>query len=178
LKAPRLPIGTPRGTLLADNPETAIIFRSSGASGSPGFRPPLRAQKSAGSTHDCRRDFAQNLPGAMLYCDRLSVRRSALVLRQIAISLGLLVVASSPLGAQVTVDVSKLTCEQFATYKVTNPKYLAVWLSGYDHGRRGDVVIDMQQLVANTEKLEDYCLKNPTVPMMKAAETILEPQKQ
>jgi hypothetical protein len=100
------------------------------------------------------------------------------VLRQIAISLGLLLVASSPLGAQVTVDVSKLTCEQFATYKVTNPKYLAVWLSGYDHGRRGDVVVDMQQLVANTEKLEDYCLKNPTVPMMKAAETILEPQKQ
>jgi acid stress chaperone HdeB len=118
----------------------------------------------------------KNLPGAMLYCDRVSVRRSALVLRQIAISLGLLVMASSPLGAQVTLDVSKLTCEQFAMYKVTNPKYLAVWLSGYDHGRRGDVVIDMQQLVANTEKLEDYCLKNPNVPMMQAAETILKPQ--
>ena len=51
-------------------------------------------------------------------------------------------------------DVSKLTCEQFVMYKVTNPKYLAVWLSGYDHGRRGDVTIDMQQVVANTQKLE------------------------
>lgn len=100
------------------------------------------------------------------------------MLRQIAISLGLLVVGSLPLGAQVTLDVSKLTCEQFAMYKVTNPKYLAVWLSGYDHGKRGDVVIDMQQVVANTEKLEDYCLKNPNVPMMQAAKTILEPQKQ
>ena len=98
------------------------------------------------------------------------------MLRQIAISLGVLMVGSSPLGAQVTLDVSKLTCEQFATYKVTNPKYLAVWLSGYDHGRRGDVIIDMQQLVANTEKLETYCLKNPDVPMMQAAETILKPQ--
>jgi hypothetical protein len=128
------------------------------------------------STHDCGRDFAQNLRGAMLYCGLVSVGRSALVLRQIAISLGLLVVVSSPLGAQVTLDVSKLTCEQFAMYKVTNPKYLAVWLSGYDHGRRGDVIIDMQQLVANTEKLEDYCLKNPNVPMMQAVETILKPQ--
>ena len=98
------------------------------------------------------------------------------MLRQIAISLGVLMVGSSPLGAQVTLDVSKLTCEQFAMYKVTNPKYLAVWLSGFDHGRRGDVVIDMQQLVANTEKLEAYCLKNPDVPMMQAAETILKPQ--
>jgi acid stress chaperone HdeB len=85
-------------------------------------------------------------------------------------------VGSSPSGAQVVLDVAKLTCRQFATYKVTNPKYLAVWLSGYDHGRRGDAVIDMQQLVANSEKLEAYCLKNPDVPMMQAAETILEPQ--
>src|SRR5262245_66373721 len=84
----------------------------------------------------------------MLYCDCGSIGRSTLVLRQIAISLGLLVVGSSPLGAQVTLDVSKLTCDQFAMYKVTNPKYLAVWLSGYDHGRRGDAVIDMQQVVA------------------------------
>jgi acid stress chaperone HdeB len=114
----------------------------------------------------------------MLYCDRILVRRRALVLRQIAISLSLFVVGSSPLGAQVTLDLSKLTCEQFAMYKVTNPKYLAVWLSGFHHGRRGDAIIDMQQVVANTEKLETYCLKNPDVPMMQAAETILEPQKQ
>ena len=99
------------------------------------------------------------------------------MLRQIAISIGLLAAASSPSGAQVTLDVTKLTCEQYATYKVTNPNYVAVWLSGFGHGKRGDTVIDMQQLVANTEKLEDYCLKNPTVPVMQAAETILEPQK-
>ena len=153
-----------------------MFFRSSRAMRKPpSLLLGLGAEK-RGSTHDCRRDFAQNLPGAMLYCDRVSVGRSASVLRQIAISLGLLVVGSSPLGAQVTLDVSKLTCEQFAMYKVTNPKYLAVWLSGYDHGRRGDVIIDMQQLVANTEKLETYCLKNPDVPMMQAAETILKPQ--
>jgi acid stress chaperone HdeB len=100
----------------------------------------------------------------------------ASVLRRVTVFLGLLFVASSPLSAQVTLDVSKLTCRQFAAYKVTNPKYLAVWLSGYDHGRRGDVVIDMQHLVANAKKLESYCLKNPDVLMMQAAETVLTPQ--
>ena len=98
------------------------------------------------------------------------------MLRRLTISLGILLVCSSPLRAQVVLDVSKLTCWQFATYKVTNPKYLAVWLSGYDHGKRGDATIDMQTLVENTAKLEAYCLKNPDVPMMQAAETILEPQ--
>jgi hypothetical protein len=78
--------------------------------------------------------------------------------------------------AQVMLDVSKVTCWQFVTYKVTSPKYLAVWLSGYDHGRRGDAVIDMQRVVENAAKLEEYCTKNPDVPMMQAAETVLTPQ--
>jgi hypothetical protein len=30
--------------------------------------------------------------------------------------------------AQVVVDVSKITCDQFATYKVGNPEYIAIWL--------------------------------------------------
>jgi acid stress chaperone HdeB len=84
---------------------------------------------------------------------------------------GLCVVTTAQ--AQVTLDVAKVTCGQFVSYKVTNPKYLAVWLSGYDHGRRGDTVVDTQQLVANADKLESYCLKNPDVLMMQAAETIL-----
>jgi acid stress chaperone HdeB len=85
---------------------------------------------------------------------------------------GLCVVTTAQ--AQVTLDVAKVTCGQFVSYKVTNPKYLAVWLSGYDHGRRGDTVVDTQQLVANADKLESYCLKNPDVLMMQAAETVLE----
>ena len=87
-----------------------------------------------------------------------------------------LFLAAPAAQAQVTLDVAKITCGQFVSYKVTNPKYLAVWLSGYDHGRRGDTVIDTQHLIANADKLEAYCLKNPDVLMMQAAETILQPQ--
>lgn len=78
--------------------------------------------------------------------------------------------------AQVTLDVSKVTCWQFVTYKVTNPNYLAVWVSGFHHGKSGNTVIDMPKLVANADKLIEYCTKNPDVPMMQAAETVLEPQ--
>ena len=98
------------------------------------------------------------------------------MLRRVTISLVLLLVGSSPLGAQVMLDVSKITCGQFVTYKVTNPKYLAVWLSGFHHGKSGETTVDMQTLVASADKLVEYCLKNQDVPMMQAAETILEPQ--
>jgi acid stress chaperone HdeB len=78
--------------------------------------------------------------------------------------------------AQVMLDVASVTCGQFVTYKVTNPKYLAVWLSGFHHGKSGDTTVDMQTLMANADKLVEYCLKNPDALMMQAAETILEPQ--
>jgi len=35
------------------------------------------------------------------------------------------------------VDVSKITCDQFATYKIANPEYIAIWLNGYYHGTQG-----------------------------------------
>ena len=76
-------------------------------------------------------------------------------------------------SAQVLLDVSKITCWQFVTYKVTNPRLIAIWVSGYYHGKRGDTVVDTQDIEAKADKVEEYCTKNPDVPMMDAVETVL-----
>jgi len=89
------------------------------------------------------------------------------------LALMLVLVSQSPTKAQVMLDASKITCWQFATYKITNPDFIAIWVSGYDHGKRGDTVIDTQQLIANAKKMQDYCTKNGDVPFMQAAETVL-----
>ena len=75
--------------------------------------------------------------------------------------------------AQVVVDVSKITCNQFATYKIDNPKYIAIWLDGYYHGTRGDMKVDIQTLSADVKKVEFYCLDNPDLPLLKAVNTVL-----
>jgi hypothetical protein len=54
--------------------------------------------------------------------------------------------ASSAAQAQVTVDVSKITCEQFVGYKITNPRNISMWLSGYYNGKRGNTMLDTQGL--------------------------------
>jgi hypothetical protein len=33
--------------------------------------------------------------------------------------------------AQVTIDVSKITCEQYLGFKVADPRDIGIWLSGY-----------------------------------------------
>jgi len=75
--------------------------------------------------------------------------------------------------AQVVVDVSKITCDQFATYKVENPEYIAIWLDGYNHGTRGDMKVDIQTLSADAKKVEIYCLSKPDVPLVEAVKTVL-----
>jgi len=80
--------------------------------------------------------------------------------------------ASAPLGAQVEIDVAKLTCHQFATFKVAHPDKIAIWLNGYFHGKRGDMTVDSQELAGNTDKLKEYCIKNPDTPLIQAIETL------
>ena len=85
--------------------------------------------------------------------------------------------AVSAARAQVMLDVSKITCDQFAGYKITTPQNVAIWLSGYYHGKRGDTVVDMQKLLADTKTMERYCLQNPQALVMKAVETVLGVRK-
>jgi len=77
-----------------------------------------------------------------------------------------------PAGAQVTLDVAKITCEQYTGYKVTNPQNIAIWLSGYYHGKRGDTTLDTQALVADAKKVRDYCFRNRQTPVMEAVEKL------
>jgi methionine synthase I (cobalamin-dependent) len=76
--------------------------------------------------------------------------------------------------AQVTLDLSKVTCEQYVGYKITDPKNIAIWLSGYFNGKRGNTIIDTQEFNANTKKLQDYCFRNPATPVMQATEVVFD----
>lgn len=87
----------------------------------------------------------------------------------------LLVSVSVGLKAQVTIDVAKVSCRQFALYKVASPEKLAIWLHGYYSGKRGTTVVDVEALKANTKKLRDYCVQNPDIDLVEAVEAILEP---
>jgi acid stress chaperone HdeB len=79
--------------------------------------------------------------------------------------------------AQVSVDVSKITCEQFVLFKITDPKNIALWLSGYYNAKRGNTIIDPQALEKNTQALRNYCATNPETTVMQAVEKTLAEAK-
>jgi hypothetical protein len=92
----------------------------------------------------------------------------------ILVALGLILALEKvPLAqAQVTLDVSKITCEQYNAYKVTNPQNIAIWVNGYYHGKRGDVTLETQRLVENARKLRDYCRRNRETLVLEAVEAL------
>ena len=90
----------------------------------------------------------------------------------LGVLLGILVV-STRVQAQVTVDVSKITCDQYLQQKVATPKLLVAWLSGFYSGKRNSTTVDTQKLEANADTVSSYCEANRNVMLMKAVETTL-----
>src|SRR5450830_997965 len=82
--------------------------------------------------------------------------------------------SASSAQAQV-IDASKITCEEYVFYKISNPNSIAYWLSGYYHGKRNNPVFDPQLLQTNADRVRSYCeqSKNYKVTLMQAAEQIL-----
>jgi hypothetical protein len=96
------------------------------------------------------------------------------------LALGALILALLPASgapAQVTVDVSKITCEQFILYQVVSSDYIAVWLDGYYNAKRNNTLVDTQALKANVEKVKNFCRQNFPMPVMQAVEAVLGEKK-
>ena len=59
------------------------------------------------------------------------------------------------------------------SYAITDPNNIALWLSGYFNGKRGNTIVNVQSFKDNVEKVKDYCITNPKVTVMRAVEEIL-----
>jgi acid stress chaperone HdeB len=84
--------------------------------------------------------------------------------------------ASSMAPAQDTVDVTKITCDEFVKYEIADPKRIESWISGYYHGTHNNPIIDRHKMLQNMDELEQYCFQNPNALVMKAYGEILGPQ--
>src|SRR5262249_23478872 len=102
----------------------------------------------------------------------LLVKRTLLVISVIV----LLFTSSSSAPAQVTIDVSKITCDEFVKYEIADPKQIGAWISGYYHGIHGNPILDQQKVLQTANKVEEYCFKHPEALVMKAVDSFLGSQ--
>ena len=79
--------------------------------------------------------------------------------------------------AQVTIEAAKITCDQYLSFSVADPRDILLWLSGYYHGKQGSTTLEPQELKINYEKLRSECLRkeNADLPVMQVIEKALGP---
>jgi hypothetical protein len=77
-----------------------------------------------------------------------------------------------PARAQVTIDVAKITCEQFVSWSITDPRYVILWLHGYHNGKRDNTLIDQETLKEDAAKVRTYCSNNRARTVMQAVESV------
>jgi hypothetical protein len=113
-----------------------------------------------------------------------------------AVVLSSTVFAMVSVQAQVSIDVSKITCDEYVHDKIPTSDFIsfsavgplplearsmlsrwviAEWLSGYYHAKRNNWIIDSESFENNVNKLNNYCYdeKNFKVPIMDAIERVL-----
>jgi acid stress chaperone HdeB len=71
-------------------------------------------------------------------------QRQSLVKRTLFIGSAVVFLAASSMApAQVTVDVSKITCDEFVKYDIADPRQIAAWISGYHHGNHNNPIVSI-----------------------------------
>jgi acid stress chaperone HdeB len=107
-----------------------------------------------------------------------------------------IVLAAVSARAQVSIDFSKITCDEYVHDKIPTSDFIsfsavgslplearsmlsrwliANWLSGYYHAKRNNWIVDSEGFENNVNKLNNYCYdeKNFKVPIIEAVERVL-----
>jgi acid stress chaperone HdeB len=72
--------------------------------------------------------------------------------------------------AQVTIDITKITCEQFLGSKITDSHTFGIWLNGYVNGARGKTLIE--PLAPGHIALVNYCESHMDMLVLDAAQNV------
>lgn len=96
-----------------------------------------------------------------------------------AIAAGLLfcIAPTASIHAEITIDISKITCKEFLLTTILSPDNIAYWINGYYQGKRGNTVLTVAGLQDYITKVENFCISHREMTVMNAAQTILNSGK-
>jgi hypothetical protein len=92
----------------------------------------------------------------------------------IMLGAGLALVGLQAVQAQVTIDITKITCK-FLAGQLTDPRTLGIWLNGYVNGARGKTLIE--PLSAGPISLAHYCESHFDALVLDAARNVFGADK-
>ena len=90
------------------------------------------------------------------------IRKIALAGFAIALSM------TAPANAQVTIEMSEITCKDFAGYDAETQDFIGNWMRGYWMSTKNLTVVESRYVKRNSGKIAKYCKKLPKSKLMDA----------
>ena len=84
----------------------------------------------------------------------------------------LLVAASQPGVAQISVDMNKITCGGWLGYSPEERDFVRFWMSGYYNAAADINVLNYDRFQRNSAKITAYCKKNKSKTLPTAIKNI------
>jgi hypothetical protein len=79
--------------------------------------------------------------------------------------------------AQETIDIAKITCDQFLTGQIYDAQTFSIWLNGYYSGTRHNTVVDVSKFKSHALDIMDYCIEHKEMNLMEAIKNALGAEK-
>ena len=85
-----------------------------------------------------------------------------------------LFVQVATMQAQVTVDVSKITCQQIVMGELPwTQRDVVLWLSGYYNGKHNSTLAEPEAIKKDEDKVTKYCYQHRETTVMDAVKNVL-----
>ena len=90
----------------------------------------------------------------------------------LVVAVTLLVAASQPSIAQITVDMNQITCGGWLGYSPEQRDFVRFWMSGYYNAAANSNVLNYDRFQSNSAKITAYCRKNKSKTLPTAIKNI------
>jgi len=84
-------------------------------------------------------------------------RRKAMRWNVLFVAATLLVAASLPSAAQISLDMNKITCGGWLGYSPEDRDFVRFWMSGYYNAAANSNILDYDRFQKNSAKVTAYC---------------------
>ena len=84
-------------------------------------------------------------------------RRVAMRWNVLFVSATLLVAASLPSAAQISIDMNKITCGRWLGYSPEERDFVRFWMSGYYNSAANSKILNYDRFQRNSAKVAGYC---------------------
>jgi len=75
--------------------------------------------------------------------------------------------------AQETLDLAKITCEQYSMEQLAASRDIMLVLVGYYNGKRNNTIIEPQTIKKEEAKINSYCYQHREATVMDAVKNVL-----